>query len=394
MPSTPAATRHFDVLIAGAGLVGASFALALRDSGLRIGVIEPADPPAPAEAWDSRIYALSAASVAFLRDLGVWQAIESARVQPVERMEIHGDRPGAQLSFSAYDAGVAALAHIIESGRLQHALWAALEESPAVELLRGVRCAEARFDEDGATVVLDDGATIHAALLVGADGANSWVRGAAGLSARKAPYGALGVVANFECGRAHDGTAFQWFRPDGVLAWLPLPGARMSMVWSTPEAHARTLLECAPEALAARVAAAGNEALGALNVITPPRAFPLQKIEVPRIVAPCVALIGDAAHVVHPLAGQGVNLGFGDAESLARRIMTREPYRSCGDYSLLRGHARERAEPVAAMRTVTHGLQRLFATEDVLFSSLRNAGLNWTDRLPVFKNLLVRHALG
>ncbi len=393
MPSPPSPSRHFDVLIAGAGLVGASFALALRDSGLRIGVIEPAEAPAPAAAWDSRIYALSAASVAFLRDLGVWQAIDAARVQPVERMEIHGDRPAAKLSFSAYEAGVGVLAHILESGRLQHALWAALEAS-SIELLRGARCVAARFEADAAVVELDDGSVVHAELLVGADGANSWVRGAAGLAARKTPYGALGVVANFECEHAHDGTAFQWFRRDGVLAWLPLPDARMSMVWSTPEPHAQTLLECAPEALAARVAAAGNEALGALNVITPPRAFPLQKIEVPRIVAPHLALIGDAAHVVHPLAGQGVNLGFGDAESLARRIMARAPYRSCGDYALLRGHARERAEPVAAMRTVTHGLERLFATEDVLFSSLRNAGLNWTDRLPVFKNLLVRHALG
>lgn len=168
----------------------------------------------------------------------------------------------------------------------------------------------------------------------------------------------------------------------------------MSMVWSTPNAHAEELLRLPPEQLAARVAEAGQGVLGRLQVITPPQAFPLRKIRVPDIVAPGVALIGDAAHVVHPLAGQGVNLGFGDAMVLARLIAEREPYRGCGDPVLLRRYRRERAEPVAAMRLVTHGLERLFATRSRWLRTLRNRGLALTDRVVPVKNLLIRHAIG
>ncbi len=392
LPSSSSAS--FDVLVIGAGLVGASFALALRDGGLRVGVVEPSPPSPRTDAWDSRIYALNPASVRFLQALGAWPALDAARIQPVARMDIRGDAADSKLSFSAYETGVAALAHIVESGRLQHALWDALEAAPSVELITGARCITGQFEPDEAILKLDDGRTLRAALLVGADGANSWLRSAAGLHAEAEPYQALGVVANFECERAHDGTAFQWFRSDGVLAYLPLPDARMSMVWSTPQAHGRELLDLAPERLAERVAEAGQQVLGTLRVITPPQAFPLQKLRVPDIVAPHVALIGDAAHVVHPLAGQGVNLGFGDAQTLARLITERESYRSCGDMSVLRRYQRVRAEPVAAMRMVTHTLERLFAARSPTLAAIRNRGLVYADRASMFKSLLVRQALG
>lgn len=389
----PPASSPLDVLIVGAGLVGASFALALQGSGLRVAVIEPAEPAPAGEGWDSRIYALNPANLEFLRAIGAWQHVAADRVQPVARMAIYGD-DDTGLDFSAYESGVAALAYILESGQLQRAMWRSLRDASGIELITGVRCDTARFERDAVQITLDDGRTVQTRLLVGADGANSWVRRVAQMDADVHAYGHVGVVANFECERPHNGVAYQWFRDGRILAYLPLPGRRMSMVWSTPDAHGRELLALHAEELAARVAEAGRHVLGGLQVITPPQAFPLRKMHLPDIVASRVALIGDAAHVVHPLAGQGVNLGFGDAAVLARLIREREPFRDCGDRAVLRRYQRERAEPVTAMRLVTHGLQRLFAVPSPWMSAVRNRGLAYTDRAVMLKNLLVRQALG
>ena len=382
----------FDIAIVGAGLVGASIAAALAGSGLSVAVVEPAPPAAPTDDWDSRIYAISPASAAFLAQIGAWQRLDAARVQPVAAMRIFGDEPGARLEFSAYEAGVAALAHIVESGRLQHALWPTLE-GPAVRLIAPASPARLEVDERGATLSLDDGTALAARLVVGADGAQSWVRRNAGLTARADPYGQLGVVANFAVAQPHRGVAHQWFRSDGVLAYLPLPGDRMSMVWSTPEAHGRELLALEGAELCRRVATAGHEVLGALELITASKAFPLQLLTAESMIAHRVALVGDAAHVVHPLAGQGVNLGFGDARVLAEVLRNRGPA-DPGDRALLRRYERGRAEAILAMRSVTHGLVGLFGQPGAIPSRIRNVGLNLTDRLPVLKNLLVRHAVG
>jgi 2-octaprenyl-6-methoxyphenol hydroxylase len=381
-----------EVVIVGAGLVGTSLALALERHGIRVALVEPAPPPVPGPEWDARIYAIGPASVSFLESLGAWQAIDAARLQPVERMAIAGDRPAAALSFSAYESGVARLATIAESGRIAHALWERL--GAGVARIVGRRCTALAIAPDAAQLVLDDGDEIAAHLVVGADGAGSWVRQAAGIEARVHDYGQLGVVANFACERGHGGTASQWFREDGVLAYLPLPGARMSMVWSTPEAHARELMALSAEALEARVAAAGESRLGRLRLLAPAHGFPLRRLEARPLVVPRVALVGDAAHVVHPLAGQGVNLGFGDAAALAETLAARETFRDCGDPAVLRRYARSRAEAILAMRTLTDGLVRLFGATGRLPDAVRNRGLNLTDRLPVLKNLLVRHALG
>jgi ubiquinone biosynthesis UbiH/UbiF/VisC/COQ6 family hydroxylase len=384
----------FDVVVVGAGLVGASFAAALGDSGLAVAVVEPAPPPAPGPEWDRRIYAISPASRDFLAAIGGWSGLDATRVQPVARMVVAGDAPGATLEFSADEAGVAALAHIVESARLQQALWQRLAGADGVTLLSPAQCASLHASERGATLSLADGRTIAAKLVVGADGAQSWVRRNAGLTARAESYGQLGVVANFAVSRSHQGAAFQWFRGDSVLAYLPLPGERMSMVWSTPEAHARELLALDPVSLCRTVAAAGGGVLGDLELITPAQGFPLQRLTAESMIGPRIALVGDAAHVVHPLAGQGVNLGFGDARALASALRGAGPGADVGARPTLRRYERSRAEAILAMRTVTHGLVRLFGLPGELPSRLRNAGLNLTDRLPVLKTLLVRHAVG
>jgi ubiquinone biosynthesis UbiH/UbiF/VisC/COQ6 family hydroxylase len=390
----PPHNPKFDVVIVGAGLVGASLALALsrQDRSLRLALVDAGAPAPLAAAWDARIYALSPASVAYLSQLGAWQLIDPQRLTPVRAMRVFGDAGGARLDFSAYECAVAELAWIVESGRVQSALWQGLQSGGGVALHCPARCKRLLADDNA--IELEDGTVLQADLLVGADGGQSWLRNAAGIDVNVRPYGQLGVVANFECASAHEGIARQWFSAEGVLAWLPLPGKRVSMVWSAPEALARELLAMPPDALAARVARAGGDALGDMRLTGAPAAFPLNLSRADTLVRQGLALVGDAAHTVHPLAGQGVNLGFADAAALAGALAARESFRSCGDLRLLRRYERARAGDILAMRWATDGLARLFASRAGPVAWLRNTGLNLTASSPVLKTLLARQALG
>ncbi len=381
--------ERYQVVIVGAGLVGTAAAVALGRQGLRVALVERQPPHVPDETWDTRIYAISPASQRFLERIGAWQRMDAARIQPVFRMDVAGDTTGA-LRLDAYESGVSHLATILESGRLQHALWQAIEADGNVAL----HCPATieSLDTDGAStqLTLADGTTLEAELVVGADGAASRIREWAGLASTLTPYGQSGVVANFECERPHRGTAFQWFFDSDILAWLPLSGNRLSMVWSTETAHADELVALDAAALTARVQAAGHDRVGDLRLLTPAAAFPLRLIRVEAAVAPGVALIGDAAHGVHPLAGQGVNLGFGDAEDLAA-ILARHRQAHCGDIRVLQHYARERAEPVRRMQALTHGLHHLFA--DARAGWLRNTGMTLVNHVPPVKAALIREAM-
>ena len=383
----------FDIVMVGAGLVGASFAMALRGAGLTLALVEAQAPEPSEDNWESRVYALSPGSVEFLRDLGVWKRLDQGRICPVHDMRIFGDADDARLHFSAYEAGVAELAAIIEARSLQSSLWQALEHQHNLELICPERCVSLQLGEDAARLELAGGRSLRAKLVVAADGMHSWARQAAEIEAQEKPYGQMGVVANFACARPHHGTAFQWFRGDGVLAYLPLPGQRMSIVWSTPEEHASELLALNEQAFCAKVEEAGKNTLGELEQLSVARRFPLARLRAARLVAPRIALIGDAGHVLHPLAGQGVNLGFGDARELAQVLQQRETFRDPGEIRLLRRYERARAEDILALTLVTDGLQRLFSAPGGAVSKLRNAGLNLTNSLPVLKNLLIRRAL-
>ena len=381
--------QRYQVVIVGAGLVGAAAALALAKQGLRVALIERQPPVVPDDVWDTRIYAISPSSQRFLERLGAWQRMDAARIQPVFRMDVAGDTSGA-IRLDAYEAGVSHLATIIENGRLQRALWEALLADGGVNMLCPAAVEAIEWDVPHARLTLTDGQVLEANLVVGADGANSFVRELAGLSATVSPYGQSGVVANFECERPHRGTAFQWFFDGDILAWLPLPGNRMSMVWSTQTAHADELIALDATMLADKVQTAGHARLGDLRLLTPAAAFPLRLIRVESAVAPGLALIGDAAHGVHPLAGQGVNLGFGDAETLTA-VLARHRHAYCGDIHVLQSYARERAEPVQRMQALTHGLHHLFADERA--SWLRNRGMTIVNHIPALKAALVREAM-
>lgn len=381
----------FDIAIVGGGLAGLALAVALRDSRLSVALVEGRLPVRP-DGWDARIYAISPANARFLARIGVWSHLERQRMEAVRHMSIAGDADG-RLDFSAYDSGVDELAWIIEASLMQAELWESAKRQANLQLFCPARPAGLNLAAEAAELSLADGRQISARLVVAADGADSWTRQAAGIEVSFKPYGQHGVVANFETERPHRGVAYQWFRNDGILAWLPLPGDRISIVWSTPQAHAEELLALPAEEFSARVAAAGGGQLGALRMITPPAGFPLRLMRAPRTVQPRLALIGDAAHAIHPLSGHGINLGFQDAAVLADVLRQQPGHVDCGELALLRRYERARLEDVVALQGVTDGLQRLFATMAPPVSLLRNAGMNLTNRLPVIKDALVRYAL-
>ena len=386
------ACMKFDVVIIGGGLVGASLAAALRHSGLTLALVESQTGPETANGWDSRIYAISPGSRSFLERSGVWSLLDPGRIAPVEAMRVFGDS-GAELEFSAYQMGVAELACILESCALQHALRQNLQQQENLTLLHPATCASLRLAGEAAELTLVDGRSLTAKLLVGADGRDSWVRKQAGISAAPVDYRQHGVVANFTCELPHRGIAYQWFQPNGILALLPLPGNRVSMVWSVSPEQSAELLSLTHEELCTKVAAAAQHTLGAMQVITPPAAFPLRMLTLPHIVAPRVALIGDAAHNMHPLAGQGVNTGFRDARQLAQLLLERGAQNDCGDAHLLRRYERKRKEDIYTMQATTYGLKHLFNNDVPLLGVLRNMGLSAANRITPLKKMLMQHAL-
>ena len=389
----------FDVLIIGGGSVGTSLAAAIRSAGLNVGLVEsqPAKPASSSLAWDSRIFAISSGSAAFLQRCGAWQHLDLARVQAVEQMCVWGDE-GAVLDFSAYQMGVPELAFILESRALQEAIWQqaigrASTAQSNLTLFQPARCEHLRWTEEAAHLTLQDGRILQAKLIVGADGADSWVRQQAGIVVNPTSYQQHGVVANFMAEKSHRGTAFQWFQPDGILALLPLPQNNVSMVWSVSLQKSAHLLQLSEQALCDEIAAASQHKLGALQLLNKPSAFPLRRLYVPQTVKPRLALIGDAAHNIHPLAGQGINLGFGDAQQLAQVLLQRGAEQDCGNIHLLRRYERARKEDVTAMIVATDMLKKLFNNDHPLLRIARNSGLAFTNRMTPLKKMLARHAM-
>ncbi|HEX8988677.1 MAG TPA: UbiH/UbiF family hydroxylase [Rhodocyclaceae bacterium] len=382
----------FDVIIVGGGLAGLSLAVALRTARLRVALVE-GHAPQRIEGWDARIYAVSPANRRFLDAIGAWRHLDPSRIAPIDAMEISGDR-GGRLDFSAAASGVEALAWILESSLMQRELTESAKRQANLTLLCPAKPSALAIDERSARLTLDGGRSISGKLVVAADGADSWTRAAAGIDVRFRPYHQDGVVANFECERAPSGVACQWFRHDGVLAYLPLPGKLMSIVWATAPGHAARLLALPESEFCARVADAGARRWGGLRLVTPPAAFPLRLMRAPRTVAPRLALIGDAAHTIHPLSGHGINLGFQDARVLAEVLAACPEHIDCGDERWLRRYERSRKEEVLALQSVTDGLQKLFGARGTPLSLLRNFGLDLTNRLPFVRDALARYAMG
>jgi 2-octaprenyl-3-methyl-6-methoxy-1,4-benzoquinol hydroxylase/2-octaprenylphenol hydroxylase len=407
------AVERCDVVVAGAGIVGAAAALALARGGLDVVVTEPRAPAPfdPAAPYDLRVFAVSPASVALLARLGVWPRVVAARASAYAHMRVW-ERDGAdEIGFDAPLIGEEQLGWIVEDRVLRDALWRALETEPRVTRLAPATVSALDVTASAVRVGLADGRTLRTRLVVAADGADSPVRALAGLATGGAPYRERAVVANVRTERPHQATAWQRFTPEGPLAFLPLagaaaaatavatdrnqPGHDSSIVWSLPDPRAAAVLALDDDAFRAALAQAFDARLGAVVATSPRAAFPLRLQLADRYVGPRVALVGDAAHVVHPLAGQGLNLGLQDAAALAEVVSgAAQDRKDVGELGVLRRYdAWRRGDSAIAARTFD-ALDRLFRSELPALPWLRRTGMGLVGRATPFRRMFALHASG
>jgi ubiquinone biosynthesis UbiH/UbiF/VisC/COQ6 family hydroxylase len=397
--------RRSDICIVGNGAIAKTAALGLSQAGHSVTLLVPPARPEAQDAstasgekpWDVRVYALNHTAHTLLSSLKVWGALDMARVAPVDAMDVQGDgEQGGHLGLDAFGAHAGSLAWIVEDSNLNQALDAALRFAQNVETVTGRACRIVSSADD-VEVELEDGKVLAAQLLVGADGRDSWVRGQCDIGIDYRSYHQRAIVANFSCEKPHHNVAYQWFTcKDGIVALLPLPGNKVSLVWSAPDTLADTIMNESLGELAIRLGEYSETRLGLLKPLQPEdvKAIPLALVRPHAITAPRVALIGDAAHAVHPLAGHGMNLGFGDINALLDTIAARDAHQGLGDERVLARYARARKEDVLLMQLATDGLERLFGANLEPVRVVRNLGLNLLDKLPLIKRRLIAHAMG
>ncbi len=383
------------VIIAGGGMVGSALALALARAGVPVCVLEPrpAQPLAEDAPYELRCSAISPASIRLLQAVGVWDSIRQQRVSPYRHMRVWDSESPARLEFSAAEMGLSELGWIIENRRIQAALWQALGFCPGVET-RQSPLAHWENRDGGLQVTLEDGSQLWTPLLIGADGRQSRVREQAGIPLRVHPYAQQALVAVVETEKPHEQTAWQRFLPTGPLAFLPLAGGSSSIVWSLDDAEAEQVLALDESAFNAALTAALDACLGPCRRVSPLAAFPLQMQRAGAFIGPRLALVGDAAHVVHPLAGQGVNLGFLDAAALAEVLVDAlRRGEDIGDARVLNRYQRWRKADTLITQEFMTVLQRLFGSRHPLLAGLRGAGMQLVDKT-LLKKAFAWHVAG
>jgi 2-octaprenylphenol hydroxylase len=392
---TPA--RRYDVVVVGAGMVGAAFAGALGESKLRVAILEVALPDMgwSGETIDLRVSAISRASQQLFSTLGVWNSMCQRRVSPFRDMQVWDSAGRGAVHFDSADIGEPALGYIIENTVIRLSLLERLNDFENIDLLCPATVTGYTERDGVVTVQLADGASLETSLLVGADGGRSRVRELAGISCHGWEYDQRAVVTTVTTALSHQMTAWQRFLPNGPLAFLPLSGGESSIVWSTTPEHAESLLNLTEEAFALELEMAFESRLGAIVSVGERKAFPLKLQHAESYIKPGVALIGDAAHTIHPLAGQGVNLGFMDAATLAEVLLDgcgrgKNP----GRIAVLRRYERWRKGSNLAMMAAMEGIQRLFGAQSVPVTLARNTGMNVVQRLGPLKKLIMSHAMG
>ena len=392
-----------DLIIVGAGMVGSTLALALEGSGLDILVLDASPLEAadfdPQGGFEPRVSALSAASQRIFERLGAWPGMSARRVSPYTDMHVWDGSGTGQIHFSAETVHAEVLGHIVENRVVQDALLETMQRRGGQRLLGAARLERLERTPQGWQLTLDDGRQLNAPLLVAADGANSAVRRLAGCETREWDYLHQAIVTSVRCSEPHQRTAWQRFTDDGPLAFLPLErdGDQhwCSIVWSVTELEARRLMALDDVAFRAALGRAFEQRLGEVEEVDPRLCIPLRQRHAKRYVQPGLALIGDAAHTIHPLAGQGVNLGLLDAAVLAEVI---ESAMARGerpeDVRVLSRFERRRMPHNLAMMAAMEGFERLFQADPLPLRWLRNTGLKAVQALPEAKALFVRQALG
>lgn len=410
-PAMQASDYNTDIVVVGAGLVGMSAAIACSRLGLQVSLIDAG--PAPSESlraasdlsWDHRIYAISPGNAAWLQTLGIWQHMQQSRICPISAMQITGDIPAHGVELLAAANHIPALGFILENSELHKAM-AACVHLAKIRSHFNTKLTALHVAHDVARLQLSNGSQIEAALVIAADGAQSATRQMLNIGVSSMTYPQEAVVANFHCSNDHQGIARQWFLGESILAMLPLPDQHYSMVWSTPLAN--SLLAMSTRDLADHVQQTCHHASMAnrdadklhhgrfsstLNTVTSARKFKLMKQTADSMISPCVAIAGDAGHLVHPLAGQGANLGFRDVITLVECLKNRHPHQGLGDSRLLRQYERSRKTDMLAMRYLSHGLHGLFQHPAHGMRWIRNLGLNLVNHQPSIKRLLVQQAV-
>ncbi|WP_159565911.1 FAD-dependent 2-octaprenylphenol hydroxylase [Budvicia diplopodorum] len=387
----------YDVVIAGGGMVGLALACGLQGNGLRIAVVEPQQPDDRLPVNPAlRVSAINAASERFLDYLGVWKGITALRTSPYSSMDVWDRDSFGNIAFRASDYGYSHLGHIVENAVIQKALWQKAASSPDITLLAPAKLKQVMRGENEAFVTLEDGRMLSARLVVGADGADSWLRHHADIPLAFRDYGHHALVATIRTDEPHNGCARQVFHGDGILAFLPLWQPDLcSIVWSLSPEKAEQMQHLDDAQFNYQLAIAFDNRLGRCSVESERAVFPLTARYARSFAAHRLALVGDAAHTIHPLAGQGVNLGFMDAAGLVSEIKRlQKAGKDIGNYLYLRRYERSRKQSAAVMLAAMQGFREAFDGDNPAKKLLRDIGLKLADTLPGVKPHLVHQAMG
>lgn len=386
---------NIDVLVVGGGLVGTTLAAALGRAGFTVALVEAREtPPLPEHGFDLRVSAVTLASRRVFASLGVWEGLPAERVQAFRRMVVWDQPERGEVTFDSAEVGEPALGYIVENLLLQQALDLRLRGLESVDVYCPENLESLSVGESRVTAQVG-GDRLSARLVVGADGTRSRVRELAGIDAHKSAYGQRAVVATVTSAKSHQETAWQRFLPDGPLAFLPLPRNQSSIVWTTTPTHARALETMSDRDFGRALEAAYEGRLGTVDPAGPRGAFELSSLHAKHYVAERIALVGDAAHTVHPLAGQGVNLGILDAAALSEVLCAAQAHdRDPGRLHTLRKYERWRKGHNLLMREILGGFNWLFGAGFAPLRQARNAGLRVTDQLPPLKRWFMAQASG
>ena len=388
--------KNYDVIVIGGGMVGSSLACLLAKSGIHVAIIEAFEPQvfSHTDPHDLRVSAISHFSRSVLKNAGAWPFIQKMRTFPYEKMHVWDGTGDGEIHFDAAEIGEAQLGHIIENRLIQLGLIEALQQYETADLICPARLKNFTTNDKKVFATLDNNEELSASLIVGADGARSIVRDLAKIPVNRNDYGQSALVTVVKTKKPHQSTAWQRFIPTGPLAFLPLDENHCSIVWTLPSDKVDALLALTDEQFKEKLEEAIEHKLGTIISVAQRAAFPLKGSQAESYIKPNIALVGDAAHTIHPLAGLGVNLGFKDADKLAEVLLSTSSTQQMGNFNTLRRYERaRRGDNVITMKAM-EAFRSLFGNTLSPVQRLRNIGLSWINQNTTIKHAFIRQAMG